>query len=87
MNLISLYVNDILVYGSNLDEVERIKKFTEHYEMKNLGELNYYLVMKITRSVALNTRPDFFNVVGVLARFNINPISERVRHLYDYYCI
>ena len=37
--------------GSNLDEVERIKRqFTEHYEMKDLGELNYYLGMKITRS-------------------------------------
>ena len=49
--LISLYVDDILVAGSNLTEVERIKKqFTERYEMKDLGELNYYLGMKITRS-------------------------------------
>ena len=44
MYLISLYVDDILVAGSDLDEVERIKRqFTEHYEMKDLGELNYYL--------------------------------------------
>ena len=51
MYLISLYVDDILVAGSDLDEVERIKRqFTEHYEMKDLGELNYYLSMKITRS-------------------------------------
>ena len=51
MYLISLYVDDILVAGSDLDEVERIKRqFTEHYEMKDLGELNYYLGMKITRS-------------------------------------
>ena len=51
MYLISLYVDDILVAGSDLDEVERIKRlFTEHYEMKDLGELNYYLGMQITRS-------------------------------------
>ena len=51
MYLISLYVDDILVAGSDLDEVERIKRqFNEHYEMKDLGELNYYLGMKITRS-------------------------------------
>ena len=51
MYLISLYVDDILVVGSDLDEVERIKQqFTEHYDMKDLGELNYYLGMKITRS-------------------------------------
>ena len=49
--LISLYVDDILVAGSDLNEVERIKQqFTEHYEMKDLGELNYYLGMKVTRS-------------------------------------
>ena len=46
-----LYVDDILVAGLDLDEVERIKRqFTGHYEMKDLGELNYYLGMKITRS-------------------------------------
>ena len=40
--LISLYVDDILVAGSNLKEVTRIKRqFTEHYEMKDLGELNF----------------------------------------------
>ena len=44
MYLISLYVDDILVAGSDLDEVERIKQqFTEHYEMNDLGELKYYL--------------------------------------------
>jgi hypothetical protein len=49
--LISLYVDDILVAGSNLKEVERIKRqFTERYEMKDLGELNFYLGMKITRT-------------------------------------
>ena len=35
----------------NCYEVIRIKRqFTEHYEMKDLGELNYYLGMKITGS-------------------------------------
>jgi hypothetical protein len=51
MYLISLYVDDILVAGSNLEEVENIKRqFTKRYEMKDLGELNYYLGMKITRT-------------------------------------
>ena len=39
-------MDDILVAGSDLDEVERIKRqFTKHYEMKDLGELG----MKITK--------------------------------------
>jgi hypothetical protein len=152
--LISLYVDDILVAGSDLDEVKRIKRqFTEHYEMKDLGELNYYLGMKVTRSrehikldqsgyireilekysyllrgfkegktfntpmerdlklrksevrtmskdqqayvarfpyqnivgallyLAINTRPDISYAVGVLARFNTNPIYRACKAL------
>ena len=49
--LISLYVDDILIAGSDLQEVKRIKQqFTNHFEMKDMGELNYYLGMKITRT-------------------------------------
>ena len=48
MYLISLYVE---VAGTSLDKVKRIKcLFTEHYEMKDLGELNYYLGIKVTKS-------------------------------------
>jgi len=51
MYLISLYVDDILIAGTNLEEVKRIKQqFTNHFEMKDMGELNYYLGMKITRT-------------------------------------
>ncbi len=51
MFLISLYVDDILIAGSNIEEVDRIKRqFTKRYEMKDLGELNYYLGIKITRT-------------------------------------
>ena len=49
--LISLYVDDILIAGTDLNEVARIKQqFTDRFEMKDMGELNYYLGMKITRS-------------------------------------
>ena len=49
--LISLYVDDILIAGTNEDKIDKKKKeFTERYEMKDLGELNHYLGMKITRT-------------------------------------
>ena len=49
--LISLYVDDILIAGSNCIEIEKIKQeFTTRYEMKDLGELEYYLGMKVTRT-------------------------------------
>ena len=51
LNLISLYVDAILIAGTNLSEVKRIKQqFTDQFEMKDMGELNYYLGMKITRT-------------------------------------
>ena len=49
--LISLYVDDILIAGSDLSVIESIKReFTIMYEMKDLGELNHYLGMKVTRT-------------------------------------
>ena len=49
--LISLYVDDILIAGSDLSVIESIKHaFTMQYEMKDMGELNYYLGMKVTRT-------------------------------------
>ena len=49
--LISLYVDDILIAGSDPSKIEEIKaEFTARYEMKDLGELNHYLGMKITRT-------------------------------------
>ena len=49
--LISLYVDDILVAGSDVNEINKIKQeFMNRYEMKDLGVLNHYLGMKITRT-------------------------------------
>jgi hypothetical protein len=45
---ISLYVDEILVAVPNESKIEDIKhEFTTRYEMKDLGELNYYLGMKV----------------------------------------
>ena len=55
MYLISLYVDDILVAGSNLEEVNRIKRqFTKRYEMKDLGELNYLKITRTEESIKLD---------------------------------
>ena len=49
--LLSLYVDDIIIAGTNLENVETLKlKFTEVFDIKDLGEINHYLGMKITRS-------------------------------------
>ena len=49
--LLSLYVDDIIIAGTKLENVEILKlKFTEVFDIKDLGEINHYLGMKITRS-------------------------------------
>ncbi len=49
--LIFLYVDDIIIAGLDPSMIAEIKsEFTSRYEMKDLGELNYYLGMKVTRT-------------------------------------
>jgi hypothetical protein len=49
--LLVLYVDDIVIAGSDLDEVERVKAdFKRRFEMKDLGELRHYLGMTIERN-------------------------------------
>ena len=45
-----LYVDDILICASNTELLVELKdKFTNNFEMKNLGEVSKHLGMKITR--------------------------------------
>ncbi len=49
--LLVLYVDDIVIAGSDLAEVERIKAdFKRQFEMKDLGEFCPYLGMTIERN-------------------------------------
>ena len=69
--LISLYVDDILVAGSDLNKIEKIKKeFTMRYEMKDLGELNYYLGMKITRTAEYIQLDQHRYTLDILTKYN-----------------
>jgi hypothetical protein len=49
--LLVLYVDDIVIAGSDLAEVEMVKAdFKKRFEMKDLGELRHYLGMTIERN-------------------------------------
>jgi hypothetical protein len=51
MMLLVLYVDNIVVAGSDLAEVEMVKAdFKKRFEMKDLGELRHYLGMTIERN-------------------------------------
>ena len=48
--LMTLYVDDILICASNTELLAELKdRFTNNFEMKDLGEVRQYLGMKITR--------------------------------------
>ena len=50
--IISLYVDDLLIFGSNLHIIVETKNMlSSYFDMKDLGEANYILGMKITKPV------------------------------------
>ena len=48
--ILSLYVNDILIDGSDKEYVSDIKAWlSSNFEMKDMGEVSYILGVKISR--------------------------------------
>ena len=49
--IISLYVDDLLILGSNLHVINEIENILRsHFDIKDLGETNFILGMKITKT-------------------------------------
>ena len=48
--ILCLYVDDILIFGSSLKVIEEVKEFlTNNFEMKDLGEADVILNIKLLR--------------------------------------
>lgn len=79
-----IYVDDILIIGSDLKEIEAVKRsLASEFEMKDLGEVKNFLGMKIERVVEdryLRISQRAF-LEGLLQRFNMQeckPISTPI---------
>ena len=49
--IISLYVDDMLIFCSNMHVINETKNMLKsHFDMKDLGETNFILGMKITKT-------------------------------------
>ena len=47
-----LYVNDILISGTSLDAIQRVKDYlSQNFDMKDLGPADMILGMKIFRTI------------------------------------
>ena len=79
--LLSLYVDDILIAGNDLEFVKTIKEWlSSTFEMKNMGETSYILGVKIqrNRSKRLMCLSQEHYIQNLLERFNMkdcNPID------------
>ncbi|WP_461522133.1 reverse transcriptase domain-containing protein, partial [Porticoccus sp.] len=50
--ILVLYVDDMIIAGSDLDEVVRFKeRISQRYKMEDLGELEFVLGMRVTRNL------------------------------------
>lgn len=50
--ILCLYIDDILILSSDLDLINDVKKFlSDYFNMKDIGEVNMILGMKIIRSL------------------------------------
>jgi hypothetical protein len=48
--ILCLYVDDILIFGSSFKVIEEVKKFlSSNFEMKDLGEADVFLNIKLLR--------------------------------------
>ena len=46
-----MYVDDIVLTGDNMEEMERLKKYlAAEFEIKDLGALKYFLGIELARS-------------------------------------
>ena len=49
--IICLFVDDLLIFGSNMNVIDEAKNvLRSHFDMKDLGEVNFILWIKITRT-------------------------------------
>ena len=73
LTVLVVYVNDIIITGDDIEEIERLKKgLAQAFELKDLGPLKYFLGMEFARSknkVFVNQRKyilDLLNETGLL---------------------
>ncbi|RVW28219.1 Retrovirus-related Pol polyprotein from transposon RE1 [Vitis vinifera] len=51
MAILIVYVDDIILSGNDMEELQKLKKYlSEEFEVKDLGNLKYFLGMEVARS-------------------------------------
>jgi hypothetical protein len=78
-----LYVDDILIFGTNIDAINEVKTFlSKNFDMKDLGEANVVLNIKLVKDESGITLLQSHYVEKVLSRFGFID-SKSSPTLYD----
>ena len=76
---VTIYVDDLIIGGDHLDEVEHIKGLLkQEFEMKDLGELRFFLGIEIIRTktgIWLSQRKYALDMLAKYGMSNCKPIS------------
>nr|KAJ0211662.1 hypothetical protein LSAT_V11C400220750 [Lactuca sativa] len=80
--MICLYVNDMLIYGTDLEEVDKTKKFlSSGFEMKELGEAEVILGIRIKQGNNGISNSQSHYIEKILKKFNFEncfPVSTPI---------
>ena len=78
--IICLYVDNLLIFGSHIDAVNKVKNFLrQHFDMKDLGEADLILGTKITRTsdgIALDQSRYIENLLCKYNYFDCKPVCS-----------
>ncbi|MCO5562729.1 hypothetical protein L7F22_016361 [Adiantum nelumboides] len=78
--LITIYVDDLIITGDNETEIEHVKGLLKEFEMKDLGELRYFLgleVIRTTEGIWLSQRQYALNMLSKYGMADCKPMSQR----------
>jgi hypothetical protein len=82
---ISVYVDDILIFGKDKQKVQRLKdKLSARFNMKDLGPVTWYLGIKITRdrqarTITLSQKAYFQKVLERFQMADCNPVKTPMK--------
>jgi len=78
--IISLYVNDMLVFGTSMNVVHSIKRFlASNFDMKDMSEASVILGIKIIRrdkSIMLTQEHYIQKLLKTFGHFDVTLVSE-----------
>ncbi|RVW45713.1 Retrovirus-related Pol polyprotein from transposon RE1 [Vitis vinifera] len=79
MAILIVYVDDIILSGNDMEELQNLKKYlSEEFEVKDLGNLKYFLGMEVARSrkgIVVSQRKYILNLLKEISMLGCKPID------------